>query len=69
MWNTTRLWIKDRFHQIFNSIAFYPALIGVGFLVLSFLMITFDFSEHGKQIKSTFKFFSLNDPSDRKSVV
>jgi uncharacterized membrane protein len=69
MWNTIKLWIKDRFHRIFNSIAFYPALIGVGFLVLSFLMITFDFSEHGKQIKSKFKFFSLNDPSTARSII
>ena len=69
MWNTVRLWIKDRYHRIVNSIAFYPALIGVGFLVLSFLMITFDFSDQGKQIKSRFKFFSLNDPSTARSII
>lgn len=45
-------WFRTRFNNIFNGIAFIPALIAVSFLFLSWGMIELDFSRWGKAIKS-----------------
>ncbi len=50
MWTHIRVWIKDHSTKMVNSIAFYPAIIAVVFLVLSVLSISFDFSEKGMQL-------------------
>lgn len=63
------VWIQDRYRRVINSIAFYPVLIVLGFLVLSGLMITFDFSEKGKEIKSGMHWLSLKDASTARSIV
>src|SRR5664279_1731398 len=52
-----------------NSIAFYPAIIAIIFLVLSLLSITFDFSEEGMQIKSHLHWLRLRDASTARSII
>jgi uncharacterized membrane protein len=70
MLDNTRVWLKDRYNKILNSIAFYPAFIGLMFLVLSYVAILFDFSEAGKQIKSQLPpYTSLKDASTARSII
>lgn len=61
--------IQGRFRKIVNSIAFYPAAIGLAFLLLSFFSIKFDFSEAGKHIKSSFHWLSLRDATTARSII
>lgn len=70
MLDNTRVWIQGRYYKILNSIAFYPAFIGLIFLVLSYVAILFDFSEAGKQIKSQLPpYTSLKDASTARSII
>lgn len=69
MGTNIRLWLKYSRNKILNSIAFYPAIIVMAFLVLSILSITFDFSEMGMQIKSHLQRFSLRDASTARSII
>lgn len=70
MLDNTRVWLKARYYRILNSIAFYPAFIGLVFLVLSYLAILFDFSEAGKHIKSQLPpYTSLKDASTARSII
>ena len=62
-------WIKNRYKQAINSIAFYPAIIAIVFLIISFFSITFDFSEQGKEFKSQLKWLKLSDASTARSII
>ncbi len=61
-------WIKRYYNKVINSIAFYPALIAIGFLLLSYLMLLFDFSEQGKSFKARLDFISLRDASTARTI-
>ena len=63
------LWIKNYYQKIINSIAFYPAFIGLLFLILSFLVIQFDYSDAGKDIKSKFDYLTLKDASTARVII
>jgi len=70
MLNNTRVWLSGRYYKILNSIAFYPAFIGLLFLLISYLTISFDFSEAGKEIKSNLPpYTSLKDASTARSII
>ncbi len=69
MWNNIITWLIKRYQRIVNSIAFYPALIALFFLALSYLMITFDFSEAGKHFKSQLHWLSLKDATTARSII
>jgi len=62
-------WIGRKYFEIVNSIAFYPALIAIGFLFLSILMVELDFSDYGKQLKSTWKWASLKDAETARTII
>jgi uncharacterized membrane protein len=62
-------WVRKYYSKTVNSIAFYPALISLGFLLLSILMLELDFSETGKQIKSQLSWLSLRDASTARSIL
>ncbi|MEO6521921.1 MAG: DUF2254 domain-containing protein [Mucilaginibacter sp.] len=62
-------WLRGTYNKIVTSIAFYPALIAIGFLVLSWLMLELDFSETGKHIKSYYSWIRLKDASTARSIV
>ncbi len=64
-----RKFIRIYYNKIIESIAFYPAIIAVGFLLLSWVMITFDFSETGKDFKAGLSWLSLKDASTARSIV
>jgi uncharacterized membrane protein len=61
-------WFKLTYRKVVNSIAFLPAVIALLFLVLSYVMIVFDFSDTGKQIKSSLHWLSLKDASTARSI-
>lgn len=69
MLNSIRIWLANKYRKIVNSIAFYPALIALIFLVLSFLFTSFDFSETGKAFKSQLHWLSLKDASTARSII
>ena len=69
MGTNIRLWLKYHQDKVINSIAFYPVIMASGFLALSILSITFDFSEMGMQMKSHLQGFSLRDASTARSNV
>ena len=62
-------WLRKSYSETINSIAFYPALISLGFLVLSILMLELDFSEIGKHLKSQLSWLSLRDASTARSIL
>lgn len=51
------------------SIAFIPAIIAIGFLLLSWSMIEIDFSQWGKDLKASLSWVSLKDASTARSIV
>lgn len=69
MWNTVKIWIQNNYLRIINSIAFYPAFIGFLFLIGSSLVITFDFSDWGKDLKSEIPWLVLKDASTARSII
>ena len=69
MWNNISSWLIKRYQRIINSIAFYPALIALFFLLLSYLMISFDFSEAGKHFKARLHWLSLRDATTARSII
>ncbi len=70
MLNNSRVWLKGRYNKTVNSIAFYPAFIGLIFLLVSYLTISFDFSEAGKGIKASLPpYTSLKDASTARSII
>ncbi|QJD95417.1 DUF2254 domain-containing protein [Mucilaginibacter robiniae] len=62
-------WLRKTYNQITGSIAFYPALIAIGFLLLSWIMLELDFSESGKHIKSNYYLIRLRDASTARTIV
>jgi len=62
-------WIRKKIILIKVSIAFYPAIIACGFLLLSWIMIYIDFSASGKQIKQGLSWISLKDASTARTII
>ncbi|WP_051350362.1 DUF2254 domain-containing protein [Dyadobacter alkalitolerans] len=52
-----------------NSIAFYPAIIAIGFLILCGSMISIDHSQLGKSIKEQLHWLRLRDASTARSII
>ena len=67
--NRFSAWLRKTYNKITESIAFYPALIAIGFLLLSWLMLELDFSQTGKHIKATISWIRLRDASTARSIV
>jgi uncharacterized membrane protein len=62
-------WLRKSYNKIISSIAFYPALISIGFLLLSILMLELDFSEAGKQLKTQLSWIRLRDASTARTIL
>lgn len=65
----TKKWSVKTIRRIFHSIAFYPAIIACFYLALSYLMIQFDFSDTGKQVKTQWDWLRLRDASTARSII
>lgn len=66
--STIARFFRKTYNRITGSIALYPALIAIGFLALSWLMIELDFSGAGKHIKSNYHLIRLRDASTARSI-
>lgn len=64
-----KFWIRQRYNSIVNSIAFYPAFISLTFLIISFILIRFDFSETGRQLKSSLPWLGLKDAATARNII
>ncbi|WP_158829539.1 DUF2254 domain-containing protein [Mucilaginibacter lacusdianchii] len=62
-------WLREHYAKMISSIAFYPAIIAVFFLLLSVLMLKVDFSPAGKQFKQQLSWLSLKDASTARSIL
>ncbi len=62
-------WIKIQVRKITQSIAFYPAIIAIAFLLLSWLMLEIDFSDPGKALKQRLSWLSLKDASTARTII
>lgn len=62
-------WIRRKIILFKGSIAFYPAIIACGFLLLAWLLIYIDFSATGKQIKQTLPWISLKDANTARTII
>lgn len=62
-------WIHKQYNKVISSIAFYPVIIAILFLILSVLMLELDFSALGKSIKSQFSWISLKDASTARTIL
>lgn len=69
MINSIKIWFQNRYHKILNSISFYPALIGLLFLIIAIFMLGLDFSLQGKNIKSTVTWLNIKDASTARSII
>lgn len=61
-------WFRVTYAKITESIAFYPAIISLGFLLLSWIMLSIDFSEWGKDLKSNLN-VSLKDADTARTII
>jgi uncharacterized membrane protein len=57
------------YNKITGSIAFYPAVLAISFLLLKWVMLVIDFSEWGKSIKSNTSWLSLKDATTARSII
>ncbi len=62
-------WFRIYYNKITESIAFIPAIIAIGFLLLSWGMLEIDFSPWGKQLKGGLSWLSLKDASTARSII
>ena len=62
-------WLRENSGKIVDSIAFYPALIAVMFLFLSWMMLEIDFSYWGKDIKQHLSWLTLKDASTARVII
>ena len=69
MFSNIKTAFQDRIQKIYRSIAFYPAAIGILFLVISYFTIEFDFSPAGKNLKAGLSWLSLKDAATARSII
>ena len=62
-------WSRIYYNKMVESIAFYPAIIAIGFLILSYVMLRIDFSPFGKDLKSGLSWLSLKDASTARTII
>jgi uncharacterized membrane protein len=65
----TGKFIRRYYNKITQSIAFYPAIIAIGFLILSWVLLEIDFSDWGKELKSELGWLKLKDASTARTII
>jgi uncharacterized membrane protein len=69
MTNNIIKWLKEQFKQTVTSIAFFPAITAIVFLLISGLMLELDYSEAGKNLKAQWQWLSLKDASTARNII
>ena len=64
-----KIWLGNFGESITGSIAFYPALIAIIFVGISFGAVALDFSTEGKIIKANLSWLSLQDAETARSII
>lgn len=62
-------WSRIYYNKMIESIAFYPAIIAFGFLILSYVMLQIDFSPFGKEFKAGLSWLSLKDANTARTII
>ncbi len=62
-------WTRIFYKKTVESIAFYPAIIAIGFLFLSWVMLMLDFSDFGKELKTGLSWLSLKDAGTARTII
>lgn len=62
-------WLRLSYNKVTESIAFFPALIAIGFLLLSWGMLEIDLSEWGKNLKLGLSWLSLKDANTARTII
>src|SRR5687767_9955376 len=62
-------WLRRQYTSIVKSIAFYPALIALCFLLISIVMLKVDFSTGGKIFKTNSSWIRLRDADTARIIV
>lgn len=62
-------WIREHYNTITGSIAFYPVIIALLFLLLSIVMLQVDLSWEGQQLKGSLSWMRLRDPDTARVIV
>lgn len=62
-------WFRKVYVKVIHSIAFVPALVAFGFLILAIVMMELDESGAGLNINENIKWLRLNDVDTARSVV
>lgn len=62
-------WLREHYFLIINSIAFYPVIIAVCFLIAATGLIQLDFSDIGRDFKSNADWLSLKDSSTARTII
>lgn len=62
-------WLREHYFTIVRSIAFYPAIIVVGFLILAVCVHEFDFSKMGRDFKGQADWLNLKDSSTARTII
>jgi uncharacterized membrane protein len=68
MWNKILIIIKEPYRKVINSIAFYPIIFTIIFLLFSYFSIAFDFSQEGREFKRELDWLGLRDAETARSI-
>lgn len=60
--------LRRYYNKVIQSIAFYPGIIAIGFLLFSWVMLKIDFSPWGKDIKASLNWLSLKDANTARTI-
>jgi uncharacterized membrane protein len=60
--------LRRYYNKVIQSIAFYPGIIAIGFLLFSWIMLKIDFSPWGKDIKSSLDWLTLKDANTARTI-
>ena len=69
MKNSISQWFRLYYNKVISSIAFYPALMAFGFLILAWVMLEIDFSSWGQNLKSELNWLRLKDATTARSII
>ncbi|RYY66752.1 MAG: DUF2254 domain-containing protein [Chitinophagaceae bacterium] len=62
-------WIFSRLRLVTRSIAFYPALMSLGFLLLAVLLVSVDASKAGLRLKANVEWLRLKDATTARTMI
>jgi uncharacterized membrane protein len=62
-------WLRKFYNKTIHSIAFYPAIMGVGFLMLAILAMELDAKGMGEHLNKQFKWLTLKDAATARTIV